>query len=101
VVSARRTPSLPNVVGMEEAGVAGVDISSFSDVAALAKTPRPIVDLLTRHFNAILREPETKAMFFARGYGVAGGSPEDFQRALAADVATWSRVIRAADIRFE
>jgi tripartite-type tricarboxylate transporter receptor subunit TctC len=101
VVSARRTPSLPNLVGMEEAGVAGVNIGSFSGVAAPAKTPRPIVDLLNGHLNAILLEPETRAMFLAQGYEPAGGSPEDFHRALAEEVATWSRVIRAADIRFE
>jgi tripartite-type tricarboxylate transporter receptor subunit TctC len=101
VVSARRTPSLPNIAGMEEAGVTGVDIGSFSGVAAPSMTPRPIIDLLNRHLNAILQEPETKAMFFAQGYDVAGGAPEDFQRVLAGEVATWSRVIRAANVTFE
>jgi tripartite-type tricarboxylate transporter receptor subunit TctC len=101
VVSAKRTSSLPNVVGMEEAGVASVDIGSFSGVAAPAKTPRAIVEMLNRHLNAILDEPETRAMFFTQGYEAAGGSPEDFQRALAAEVAIWSRVIRAANVRFD
>ncbi len=101
VVSARRTPSLPNVVGMEEADVAGLNVASFSGVAAPAKTPRPIVDLLNRHWNSVLQEPETRTMFLAQGYEPAGGSPEDFHRVLAEEVATWSRVIRAADIRFE
>jgi tripartite-type tricarboxylate transporter receptor subunit TctC len=101
VVSARRTPSLPNVAGMAEAGVAGVDIGSFSGVAAPAKTPRPIVDLLNRHFNAILEEQETRSMFVVQGYEPAGGSPDDFQRVLAAEVVMWSGVIRAADVRFE
>jgi len=86
---------------MEESGVAGVDISSFSGVAATAKTPKAVVDLLNRHFNAILLEPETRAMFAAQGYDVAGGSPEDFQRRLAEEIATWSRVVRAANITFE
>jgi tripartite-type tricarboxylate transporter receptor subunit TctC len=101
VVSAKRTPSLPTIVGMEEAGIAGVDITSFSGVAAPAKTPKAVVDLLNRHFNAILLEPETRAMFAAQGYEVSGGTPEDFQRRLAAEIATWSRVIRAANVTFE
>ena len=101
VVSAKRTPSLANLVGMEEAGVAGVDIGAFSGVAAPAKTPRPVIDLLNRHLNSILQEPETRAAFLAQGYDPAGGSPEDFHRVLADEVATWSRVIRAVDIRFE
>jgi tripartite-type tricarboxylate transporter receptor subunit TctC len=101
VISAKRSPSLPNVPGMQEAGVAGVDIGSFSGVAAPAQTPRAVVDLLNRSFNAILQEPETRALFFAQGYETAGGSPEDFARVLAKDVATWSDVIRAANIKFE
>ena len=101
VISAQRTPSLSNVPGMREAGVDGVDIASFSGVAAPAKTPRAIVLLLNSHFNAVLQEPETRSMFFAQGYEPAGGSPEDFQRVLAADVARWSGVIRAANVKFE
>ena len=101
VVSAKRTALLPNLVGMEEAGVAGIDIGAFSGVAVPAKTPRSIIDLLNRHLNTILQEPETRATFLVQGYDPAGGSPEDFHRVLADEVATWSRVIRAVDIRFE
>jgi tripartite-type tricarboxylate transporter receptor subunit TctC len=101
VISATRTASLPNVVGMQEAGVSGVDIGSFSGVAVPAKTPRPIVELLNRHFNAILQEPETRSMFLAQGYEPAGGTPDDFSRLLAADVQNWSQVIRAANITFD
>jgi tripartite-type tricarboxylate transporter receptor subunit TctC len=101
VISAKRSPSLPNVPGMQEAGIAGVDIASFSGVAAPVQTPRPVVELLNRNFNAILQEPETRALFFAQGYEPAGGSPEDFQRVLRNDVATWSSVIRTANVKFE
>jgi tripartite-type tricarboxylate transporter receptor subunit TctC len=70
-------------------------------VAAPTRTPRAVVELLNRNFNAILQEPETRALFFAQGYEPAGGSPEQFQRVLENDVTTWSRVIRAASVRFE
>lgn len=101
VVSAQRTPSLPNVPGMQEAGVTGIDVASFSGVAAPPRTPRPVVALLNHQLNAILQEPETRALFFAQGYEPAGGTPEDFARVLAADVATWSTVVRAAHVTFE
>jgi len=101
VVSARRTPLLPNVPGLEEAGLPGLDMGAFSGVAAPAKTPRSIVDLLNRQLNEVLQEPETRALFASQGYEVAGGTPEDFRRTLARDVATWSRVIRDANVRFE
>ena len=101
VVSARRTSALPNLQGMDEAGVAGVNLGGFSGIAAPAKTPRPIVDLLNRHLNAILQEAEMRTTFAAQGYEPVGGSPEDFHRALAEEVATWTRVIRAADLKLE
>jgi tripartite-type tricarboxylate transporter receptor subunit TctC len=101
VVSAKRTPTLPNVPGMQEAGVTGVDIGSFSGVAAPAKTPSAIVERLNRELNAVLQEPETRTIFFAQGYEVAGGSPQDFQRMLATEVEQWSGVVRAAKISFD
>ena len=101
VVSAKRTPTLPNVPGMEELGEKGVDMGAFSGVAAPAKTPRAVVDLLNRNLNAVLQEPETRALFASQGYEVAGGTPEDFRRTLERDVATWSRVIREQNIKFD
>jgi tripartite-type tricarboxylate transporter receptor subunit TctC len=101
VVSAKRTPMLPDVPGMEESGVANVDIGSFSGVAAPAKTPPPIVERLNRELNGVLAEPATRTMFFAQGYEVAGGTPQDFARVLADDVAQWRGVIKAAKITFE
>ena len=101
VVSAKRTPTLPGVPGMEELGQKGVDMGAFSGVAAPARTPRAIVDRLNRELNAILQEPETRRLFATQGYEVAGGTPDDFRRTLEQDVATWSRVIREQQIKFD
>jgi len=101
VVSASRTPMLPDVPGMEESGVTGVDIGSFSGVAAPAKTPAGVVARLNRELNAVLAEPETRPMFFTQGYEVAGGTPQDFARMLAAEVAQWARVVKASRITFD
>lgn len=101
VVSAKRTPMLPDVPGMQESGVSDVDIGSFSGVAAPAKTPSAIVELLNREFNAVLAEPETRPIFFSQGYEVAGGTPREFARMLAEDVGRWSAVVKAAKITFD
>jgi tripartite-type tricarboxylate transporter receptor subunit TctC len=101
VISAKRSPSLPDVPGMEDAGLPGIDMGAFSGVAAPAKTPRAVVDVLNRQLNAVLEEPETRAIFFTQGYDPAGGSPEAFARTLANDVATWSRVVREAHVTFD
>ena len=101
VVSAKRSATLPNVPGMQEAGIAGVNVVTWSGVVAPAKTPKNVVATLNAHYNEILKEPEVKANFLNLGYETAGGSPQDFGRHLAEEVATWSKVIRAANIQFD
>jgi tripartite-type tricarboxylate transporter receptor subunit TctC len=101
VISAERTPPMPTLPGMREAGVTGVDIISYTGVAVPAKTPKPIIEILNRNLNGILQEPETATIFAAQGYEIGGGTPEDFLRVISDDAATWSRVIRVADIKLE
>lgn len=101
VVSAKRFPTLPNVPGMQEAGVAGVDVISWTGLVAPAKTPNTLINSLNAWFNASLQEPDTKTFFFNQGYETAGGTPQEFARLLAQEVATWSKVIRTAKIRFD
>jgi tripartite-type tricarboxylate transporter receptor subunit TctC len=101
VVSAERSSMLPGLAGMKEAGIAGVNVIAWTGVAAPAKTPRKLIDTLNAHFNAILKEPDTRTFFSNQGYDPAGGTPEDFGRLIAAEVATWSKVIRTAKIQFD
>ena len=101
VVSARRSSTLPDVIGMQEAGFPGVDVIAWTGLTAPAKTPRNIIDLVNKQFNAILKEPDLKKVFFNQGYEPAGGSPEDMSRLLANEVAAWSKVIKTAKIQFE
>lgn len=101
VISAKRSSTLPNVEGMQEAGVAGVNVIAWSGIVAPAKTPKKLIATLNAHFNAILKEQDLKTFFFNQGYEPAGGTPEEFGRLLAEEVATWSKVIRTAKIQFD
>jgi tripartite-type tricarboxylate transporter receptor subunit TctC len=101
VVSAKRSSTLPDMQGMQEAGIAGVNVIGWTGVTAPAKTPRKLIDTLNAHFNAILKEADTKTFFFNQGYETAGGTPEEFGRLIAGEVATWSKVIRTAKIQFD
>ena len=101
VISANRSATLPNVEGMQEAGIAGVNVIAWSGIVAPAKTPKKLIDTLNAHFNAILKEQDVKTFFFNQGYEPAGGTPEEFGRLLAEEVATWSKVIRTAKVQFD
>jgi tripartite-type tricarboxylate transporter receptor subunit TctC len=101
VISAKRSSTLPDVAGMQEAGIAGINVISWSGVVAPAKTPKKLIDALNAHFNSILKDPDVRTFFLSQGYETAGGTPGEFGRLLAEEVATWNNVIRAAKIQFD
>ncbi len=101
VISARRTPTLPEVVGMQEAGIANVDVVAWNGLTAPLKTPREVIDVLNRHYNEFLKDPEFRAFHFKQGFEAEGGSPEVLARRIASEVEAWSRVIRALKIEFD
>ncbi|MFO1314357.1 MAG: tripartite tricarboxylate transporter substrate binding protein [Burkholderiales bacterium] len=98
VTSERRFPGLPDVPTVAESGVPGYAATSWNAVAAPAKTPRAVVDRLNREINAALKSPDVVEKLAAQGVTARGGSPEDMQRLVAADVAKWRRVIEQARI---
>ena len=101
VISAKRSSALPDVVGMQEAGIAGINVITWTGVVAPAKTPKKLIDTLNAHFNTILKDTDVKTFFLSQGYETAGGTPGEFGRLLAEEVATWNNVIRVAKIQFD
>ena len=89
-----RNPALPNVPTSAEAGMPGLESSSWLGVMAPAGTPRPIVDKLNREINIILKSPELVKRYNDLGAETLVGSPEDFTRYLDAESKKWGEVVR-------
>ncbi|MEO8753360.1 MAG: tripartite tricarboxylate transporter substrate binding protein [Casimicrobiaceae bacterium] len=89
-----RNPALPNVPTSAEAGMPGLESSSWLGVMAPAGTPKAIVDKLNREINAILKSPELVKRYNDLGAETLVGSPEDFTRYLDAESRKWSEVVR-------
>ena len=98
VTSSRRSPVLPDVPTMAEAGVPGYDISAWHGIAVRAGTPQPIVDKLNATLNAIFQEPAIKAKWEAIGTPVVGGSAADFGKLIRSDTARLGKVVRDAGV---
>ncbi len=58
-----------------------------------------MVHKLSDEINRILRMPDVIAKIDAWGYQVGGGKPEDFQKTLRSDMATWAKIIKDANIQ--
>ena len=67
VTSAHRSPSLPNVPTLAEAGVKGVEMSAWYGIYMPANTPRPVQDRVHDEVNKVLAQPETRKRLDAVG----------------------------------
>ena len=89
-----RSPILPDVPTIAEAGVPGFHATLWVGFMAPAQTPQPIVDLLNRTITAILQRPDIKAAWEKQGATPLVMSQPEFQSFMAAEVVKWAKVIK-------
>jgi tripartite-type tricarboxylate transporter receptor subunit TctC len=99
VTSAKRTPSLPNVPTLAEAGVPGIDIAPWWGVVVPAGTPRPIIDKLAGWFNQIVASEETKQFHARFAIDPLPGTPESMAALLKGEVERWGEFVKLAKIQ--
>jgi tripartite-type tricarboxylate transporter receptor subunit TctC len=101
ITGASRSPALPNVPNNQEAGIPGVEMSSWLVLLAPAATPAPIVDKINAETNASLQEPQLRDDILKLGAVPEGGSPAEVQSFLQAETAKWKRVIEITGVRID
>jgi tripartite-type tricarboxylate transporter receptor subunit TctC len=101
VTSTVRSPSLPDVPTMAEAGVPGYASVPWYTISAPRGTPPAVVDRLNAEINAVLKLPELAQRWDALGVLPLGGSVADAQRRNKTETEKWSAVITAAGLQAE
>ena len=99
VTTTKRSPALPNVPAMAEAGVAGYELSPWFAVFAPAGTPKPVIDKLNRALRDAMKQPDVAARFESMGAEAVGSSPEQLASHLARESARWGKLITERGIR--
>lgn len=94
-----RSPLLPDLPTMAEAGFAGVDAALMFGLVAPAATPAPVIKILNESAAASVRADPLRARLVELGYVPIGSTAEEFRARIAADIAKWSRIIEAAGIK--
>lgn len=100
VTSPDRADDFPDVPTMKEAG-ADVDAVLWSGIFAPAQTPPAIVKRLESELRRIVREPDVVAKLKPLGIQPVGNSSQEFARILSSDIARWTEVARAGNIKIE
>jgi tripartite-type tricarboxylate transporter receptor subunit TctC len=94
-----RSPILPNVPTMEEAGVPGYEATLWVGVMAPAGTPQGIVNLLNSEINKILKSPSVKDTLAKQGAVGMSMTPAEFDAFLRAQIAKWEKVVNSAGLK--
>jgi tripartite-type tricarboxylate transporter receptor subunit TctC len=96
----KRTALAPDVPTMAEAAdLPRYESAIWYGLLAPAGTPRSIIEKLSRIANEALKDKDTLAQMSVQGMAPLGGGPEDFAKAIDADIAKWKEVITAAGLR--
>lgn len=99
VATARRTPLLPNVPTIAEAGVPGYEVNLWYGLFAPAGTPPQVVQTLNTALTRVLGDPAAQAKFASQGYELHPGTPAALGTLLAEDLARSIKVINEANIK--
>ncbi|MPZ45910.1 MAG: tripartite tricarboxylate transporter substrate binding protein [Betaproteobacteria bacterium] len=99
VASTKRTPALPEVPTIVEAGLAGYEATSWQGLSAPARLPREITALLNATLVKFIAAPETRARFAELGAEPVGSSPAEFARFIKVEFDKWGPVIRQTGAR--
>ncbi|WP_454915572.1 Bug family tripartite tricarboxylate transporter substrate binding protein [Xanthobacter sediminis] len=98
VTGATRTDLLPDVPTTAELGHPAVAFASWTALFAPAGTPEPIVQQLYRTTKAVLAEPEVRKALSDVGASPVGSTPDELRAFVEAQVATWTKAARDANI---
>jgi tripartite-type tricarboxylate transporter receptor subunit TctC len=104
VTSAKRSPYIPELPTMEEAGVAnyataGSDL--WFGIMGPAGIPKPIVQKLNAELIAVLRSPAMRERVRNQFFDLWTSTPEEFAAIIKADAAKWAKIVQASGAKVD
>jgi tripartite-type tricarboxylate transporter receptor subunit TctC len=96
-----RSPLLPEVPTIDEAGAPEVTVRQWAGIYGPPKMPREIVERLNKEINAALKRPDVIEKLLGYGYSPEGSTPERLLETNREDLALWRRLVKEAGIPLE
>jgi tripartite-type tricarboxylate transporter receptor subunit TctC len=101
VTTTYRAQAMPDVPTIAEAGLPGFEYQGWYGMLAPGKTPRKIVNLLSAEVGGILDLPETRERIANQGAAARRSTPEAFDKIVREEIATRTKVWKAAGVKVE
>ena len=97
----KRIPQLPDVPTVDEQGIQGFNLNTWSSIVAPMGTPAPILDMLNTEIRKILAQPDVQKRLVDMGFIAVGSSREEFSRFLTAEYASWAKIVQSSGAKVE
>ena len=100
VTTLKRSPAAPNVPTVAEAlGINDYEVDSWYAVFAPAKTPRAMIERMRQEIVKVVQTSGMKEKLLQQGADAVGGTPEDLERVVKAELMKWRALVRDARIK--
>lgn len=99
VTSPERSSLAPDLPTMIEAGLPGFEVTGWYMMFAPAGTPREIIALLNAEVNRAIREPDVRTKLGSQGVEFTGGTPEQAEAFLRAEMKRWAQLAKATGMK--
>jgi len=101
IATLKRSPYLPEVPTVAEAGFPGFEAVGWIGIAAPARTPAPVLDKLNAEIVRIINTPEMKERLATLAFTPVGDTREQFARFIKSEIAKWGRAVRESGAKAE
>ena len=101
VTSTQRAVLLPDLPTVAEAGVPGYDVTVWFGMQLPAGTPKPVITKLNQDLVKMLKEQDVIDRFRKQGVEVVASTPEEFDKQVQSEIAKWTKLIQAANIKIQ
>jgi len=101
IAAKKRSPLLPDVPTLAEAGISGIDLSSWWGIVGPAGMPAEIVNALNAEIGKMLNSPELATFLESEGAEAETMTPQQFGELMRMETARWIKVAREANISID
>jgi tripartite-type tricarboxylate transporter receptor subunit TctC len=101
VTAATRLPTLPEFPTVDESGLPGFVVDAWFGLAATAGTPADVIAKLNAETVRGMNQPDVRERLAGQGLFVKTGSPAELAVLMQTEIAKWSKVVKAANLKFD
>ena len=101
VTSSKRSPLLPDLPTLAEAGIAGFEAAAWQGIVVPTGTPAEIIQKLNAEVNKALAHPDIRSRLAAQGADILGGTPAEYAAYLRTEMPRWAKAVNDSGAKAE